>query len=43
MVGGQSVTTRQELVSEIEAMRPLMEWSSEDLLALSVLKAKLRG
>lgn len=34
--GGQGSTARQELVKEIEAMMPLMEWSSENLLALSV-------
>lgn len=34
--GGQDATTRQRLVSEIEAINPLMEWSSENLLALSV-------
>jgi hypothetical protein len=26
---------RQQLVREIEAMKPLMEWSSKSLLALS--------
>ena len=34
--GGQEAATRQELVREIEALKPLMEWSSENLLALSV-------
>lgn len=38
--GGQDTTTRQELVREIEAMKPLMEWSSENLLALSVPEAE---
>lgn len=33
---GQDATTRQNLVSEIEAIKPQMEWSSENLLALSV-------
>lgn len=33
---GQDTKTRQELVREIEAMKPLMEWSSDNLLALSV-------
>ena len=33
--GSQDSTARQELVREIEAMKPLMEWSSENLLALS--------
>lgn len=41
--GGQSVTTRQELVSEIEAMKPFMEWSSENLLALSVSESEAQG
>lgn len=34
--GEQDPTKRQELVREIEVMKPLMEWSSENLLALSV-------
>lgn len=34
--GGQDTATRQEIAREIEAMKPLMEWSSENLLALSV-------
>jgi hypothetical protein len=34
--GKQDATKRQDLVREIEAMKPLMEWSSENLLALSV-------
>lgn len=34
--GGQDATTRQNLVSEIEVLKPLTEWSSENLLALSV-------
>ncbi|MDO3520324.1 DUF4265 domain-containing protein [Ralstonia pseudosolanacearum] len=34
--GEQNPTTRQELVQEIENLKPLMEWSSENLLALSV-------
>lgn len=34
--GGQDAETRQELVREIEAMNSLMEWSSGNLLALSV-------
>jgi hypothetical protein len=38
--GGQDTTMRQELVGEIEAMKPLMEWSSENLLALSVADAE---
>jgi hypothetical protein len=38
--GDQDATTRQELVSEIEAMKPQMEWSSENLLALSVMEAE---
>lgn len=33
--GSQDAITRQELVREIEAMKPSMEWSSENLLALS--------
>jgi hypothetical protein len=33
--GGQDKMTREALVREIEAMKPLMEWSSENLLALS--------
>lgn len=38
--GGQDAATRQNLVREIEAIKPLMEWSSENLLALSVPQAK---
>ena len=38
--GGQDETTQQELVHEIEEMKPLMEWSSENLLALSVPEAE---
>jgi hypothetical protein len=38
--GEQDSTIRQELVREIEAMAPLMEWSSENLLALSVANAE---
>lgn len=38
--GGQEATTRQDLVQDIEAMKPLMEWSSENLLALSVPEAE---
>lgn len=34
--GEQDVATRETLVREIEAMKPLMEWSSENLLALSL-------
>lgn len=34
--GGQNTTMREVLVRDIEAMKPLMEWSSENLLALSV-------
>ena len=33
--GSQPAATRHELVREIEAMTPLLEWSSENLLALS--------
>ncbi|MEO8058662.1 MAG: DUF4265 domain-containing protein [Burkholderiales bacterium] len=33
--GSQDLAARQGLVREIEAMKPLMEWSSENLLALS--------
>lgn len=33
--GSQDATARKKLVREIEAMKPLMEWSSENLLALS--------
>ena len=33
--GAQDGTARQDLVREIEAFKPLMEWSSENLLALS--------
>jgi len=33
--GGQNKATREALVREIEAMKPSMEWSSENLLALS--------
>ncbi len=38
--GAQEATTRQELVREIESMKPLMEWSSENLLALSTPEAE---
>lgn len=38
--GGQDTKTRCELVREIEALTPLMEWSSENLLALSVPEAE---
>ena len=38
--GDQDATTRQNLVHEIEAIKPLMEWSSENLLALSVPEAE---
>lgn len=38
--GGQDAAKRQDLVREIEAMKPLMEWSSENLLALSVTEAE---
>lgn len=38
--GGQDATMRDGLVREIEAMKPLMEWSSENLLALSVPAAE---
>ena len=34
--GEQDATRRQDVVREIEEMKPLMEWSSENLLALSV-------
>lgn len=34
--GGQEAATRQAVVREIETMNPLMEWSSENLLGLSV-------
>lgn len=34
--GDQDSDTRQELAREIEEMKVLMEWSSENLLALSV-------
>ncbi|MDP3871746.1 MAG: DUF4265 domain-containing protein [Methyloversatilis sp.] len=37
--GGKSGVNRQELLNEITAMSPLMEWSSENLLALSVTQA----
>ena len=33
--GEQGMTMREALVREMEAMKPLMEWSSENLLALS--------
>jgi hypothetical protein len=33
--GDHDSEARQELVREIEVMKPLMEWSSENLLALS--------
>jgi hypothetical protein len=38
--GGQDATRRDGLVREIAAMKPLMEWSSENLLALSVPAAE---
>jgi len=34
--GGQNAATRQEQARQIEGMMVLMEWSSENLLALSV-------
>lgn len=34
--GGQDIATREALMREIEAMKPLKEWSSENLLALSL-------
>lgn len=34
--GAQGMAMREELVREVEAMKPLMEWSSENLLALSI-------
>lgn len=34
--GGQEAAMRQAAVNEIEALNPLVEWSSENLLALSV-------
>lgn len=40
--GAQDATTRQELAQEIEAMKPLMEWSSENLLALSAPEAEVQ-
>jgi len=35
--GGQEAATREELIREIAGLEPLMEWSSENLLALSAL------
>ena len=35
--GSQNALERQKIVQEIETMKPLMEWSSENLLALSAL------
>lgn len=35
--GGQSIKTRKDLISAIKSMEHLMEWSSENLLAISVL------
>jgi hypothetical protein len=40
--GSQNAITRQNLVREIEAITLLMEWSSENLLAVSVPEAKAR-
>lgn len=40
--GGQDAMKRQELAREIEVMKPLMEWSSENLLVLSVPEAGAR-
>ena len=37
--GDQNSGTRQKLVREIEEIKPLMEWSSENLLALSTSEA----
>lgn len=37
---GQGISKRQDLVHEIEAMKPLMEWSSHNLLALSLTEAE---
>lgn len=36
LFSGHDKATRKALMLEIEAMNPLMEWSSENLLALSV-------
>lgn len=41
--GSQKQRTRQRLVHEIEAMKPLTEWSSENLLALSVTEAQAQA
>lgn len=41
--GGQDATTRQNIVREIEGKKPLMEWSSENLLALSVPEPDAQG
>jgi hypothetical protein len=38
--GGQTAQARQAAVEAIESMKPLMEWSSENLLALSVPAAQ---
>lgn len=41
--GAEDSMTRQELVRALEAMKPLMEWSSENLLALSVPETEAQG
>lgn len=38
--GGQDAAKRQALAREMEAMKPLMEWSSDNLLALSSSEAE---
>lgn len=38
--GNQDTTVRNDVIRQIEAMDPLMEWSSDNLLALSVAEAE---
>lgn len=40
LFGAQDAIMRQQLVRELEAMKLLMEWSSENLLALSAAEAE---
>lgn len=34
--GDQDASTRSDMINQIKALNPFMEWSSENLLALSV-------
>jgi hypothetical protein len=41
--GGSVASTNEELVQGLGAVGPLMEWSSENLLALSIAEAEAQG